>query len=67
MSRNPRRASSGVVDFGGYGLEDHVGLEDVDEQRERDEDMAKDKVLPDLSKALPYADVRQAVQSLVAG
>ena len=54
VSRNLRRASLRVVNFGGYGLEDHVLLEDVDERREKDEDMAEeDEVLPDLSKALP--------------
>ncbi|TBU26428.1 Ion transport protein-domain-containing protein [Dichomitus squalens] len=55
VSRNLRRASLRVVNFGGYGLEDHVRLDDVDERREKDEDDLpdEDEVLPDLSKALP--------------
>ncbi|KAM5541612.1 hypothetical protein V8D89_004802 [Ganoderma adspersum] len=57
VSRNLRRASLRVVNFGGYGLEDHVRLDDVDERdtKDRDDDEIpdEDEVLPDLSKALP--------------
>nr|VWO94060.1 Calcium channel subunit Cch1 [Ganoderma boninense] len=57
VSRNLRRASLRVVNFGGYGLEDHVRLDDMDERdaKDRDEDEIpdEDEVLPDLSKALP--------------
>ena len=57
VSRNLRRASLRVVNFGGAGLEDHVRLDDMDERKEkRDEDddmIEEDEVLPDLSKTLP--------------
>ncbi len=57
VSRNLRRASLRVVNFGGYGLEDHVRLDDLDERdvKDKDEDEIpdEDEVLPDLSKALP--------------
>ena len=57
VSRNLRRASLRVVNFGGYGLEDHVRLDDVDERdvknRDEDEIPDEDEVLPDLSRALP--------------
>ncbi|KAI0331568.1 hypothetical protein GY45DRAFT_1248483 [Cubamyces sp. BRFM 1775] len=58
MSRNLRRASLRVVNFGGLGLDEHVRLNDVDEPYEkRDEDgddiPDEDEVLPDLTKTLP--------------
>ena len=58
MSRNLRRASLRVVNFGGLGVDDHVRLEDMDEvpddKREDDDEMPdEDEVLPDLSKTLP--------------
>lgn len=57
MSRNLRRASFRVVNFRGYGLDDHVRLDDIDEEdvkmRDEDEIPDEDEVLPDLSKALP--------------
>ena len=56
VSRNLRRASLRVVNFGGAGLEDHVRLDDVAERQEKrdDDDMVEeDEVLPDLSKTLP--------------
>lgn len=58
MSRNLRRASLRVVNFGGLGVDDHVRLEDMDEvpddKREDDDGMPdEDEVLPDLSKTLP--------------
>lgn len=58
VSRNLRRASLRVVNFGGLGLDDHVRLDDVDEPYEKkDEDgddiPDEDEVLPDLTKTLP--------------
>ncbi|RPD56855.1 hypothetical protein L226DRAFT_468999 [Lentinus tigrinus ALCF2SS1-7] len=57
VSRNLRRASLRVVNFGGLGLDEHVRLEDVDERegkREDEDEMPdEDEVLPDLSKTLP--------------
>ncbi|KAH9939624.1 Ion transport protein-domain-containing protein [Epithele typhae] len=56
MSRNLQRASLRVVNFGNGGLEDHARLDDLDEgkrEREEDEDVHEDEVLPDLSKSMP--------------
>lgn len=60
VSRNLRRASLRVVNFGGLGLEDHVRLDDMEDERmakqedeEEEEDAADDEALPDLSKTLP--------------
>ena len=57
FSRNLRRASLRVVNFGGLGLDEHVRLEDVDERRDKrddeDEVPEEDEALPDLSKTLP--------------
>ncbi|CDO68509.1 hypothetical protein BN946_scf184998.g6 [Trametes cinnabarina] len=58
VSRNLRRASLRVVNFGGLGLEDHVRLDDTDERNEKkeeDEDDIPDEneALPDLTKSLP--------------
>ena len=57
VSRNLRRASLRVVNFGGAGLDDHVRLGDVDEPTEKREDdddvVEEDEALPDLSKTLP--------------
>ncbi|KAL7278048.1 hypothetical protein ACG7TL_008012 [Trametes sanguinea] len=58
VSRNLRRASLRVVNFGGLGLDDHVRLADPDERDEKkdedeDEIPEEDEALPDLTKALP--------------
>ncbi len=57
VSRNLRRASLRVVNFGGLGLDEHVRLDDVDERdgkREDEDEMPdEDEALPDLSKTLP--------------
>ncbi|KAI0776961.1 Ion transport protein-domain-containing protein [Trametes elegans] len=58
VSRNLRRASLRVVNFGGLGLDEHVRLEDSDdrdEKRDEEEDQVhdEDEALPDLTKTLP--------------
>ncbi|KAI0667461.1 Ion transport protein-domain-containing protein [Trametes maxima] len=58
VSRNLRRASLRVVNFGGLGLDEHVRLDDMDERDEKgdedeDEIIGEDEALPDLTKTLP--------------
>ncbi|OCH86932.1 hypothetical protein OBBRIDRAFT_890152 [Obba rivulosa] len=63
VSHNLRRASIRVVNLAGFGLDDHVRLDDVNEpvrstekdadEDDEDEDKAGEDALPDLSKALP--------------
>ncbi|KAH9931746.1 Ion transport protein-domain-containing protein [Amylocystis lapponica] len=64
VSRNLQRASLRVVNFAGFGLEEHVRLADSDEDRmvaEKDQEVEvevedvqeEDEVLPDLTKTLP--------------
>ncbi|KAH9849175.1 Ion transport protein-domain-containing protein [Lenzites betulinus] len=56
FSRNLRRASLRVVNFGGLGLDEHVRLgEALEFEKDEDEDDLpdEDEALPDLTKTLP--------------
>lgn len=56
VSRSIRRASLRVVNLAGAGLEDHVRLDDQDEQKspqDEDEDTRPEETLPDLASTLP--------------
>ena len=58
LSRNIRRVSLRVVNMAGMGIEEHVRLADVEDEKvatddEEEESLDDEETLPDLSKTLP--------------